>query len=82
MQGIYINGRRPKSKKEIKEALARNPEVVAAEATSVFGNEFDGTVAALPVGRSIMFVGPCPYTNRKFYGKIAHTVKGGIKVVM
>lgn len=69
MQGIYINGRRPKSKKEIKEAVASNPASVRLEATSVFGNEYDGSVANAPNG-SYTFVGPDPYNKRNFYGTI------------
>jgi hypothetical protein len=74
MQGIYVNRRRPKSKKEIKEAIVANPESVQIEATSVFGNEYDGLVSNAPDG-TYTFVGPDPYTDRKFYGTI--TKKSG-----
>jgi hypothetical protein len=95
MQGIYINGRRPKSKKEVKEAIGRaidyanqptsapmtvgaileakttrtKPPVVRLEATFLFGNEYDGPVSEAPDG-TYTFVGPDPYTSRKFYGTI------------
>ncbi len=69
MQGIYVNGRRPKSKKEIKERIAVAPGSVGIEATSLFGNEYDGPLDGAPDGR-YTFVGPCPYTSRKFYGTI------------
>ena len=69
MQGIYINNIRPKSKKEIKEAVANNPETVIIEATSLFGNEYNGTIADATDG-NYTFVGPDPYTNRKFYGTL------------
>ena len=72
MQGIYLSGyRRPKSKKEIKETLAQGGEVIL-EATSVFGNEYDGKVSDAPDG-SYTFVGPDPYTKRNFYGTIKKT---------
>jgi hypothetical protein len=68
MQGIWINGQRPKSKKAVKEAVAAG-ESVALQATSVFGNEYDGPVTEAPDG-SYTFVGPDPYTKRNFYGTI------------
>lgn len=73
MQGIWINGQRPKSKKAVKEAIAAG-ESVALQATSLFGNEYDGLVSLAPDG-SYHFVGPDPYTKRNFYGTI--TVDGG-----
>lgn len=69
MQGIYVNRRRPKSKKEVREAIARLPESVQIEATSLFANEFDGLASDMPEGR-ISFVGPDPYTDRRFYGTL------------
>jgi len=68
--GIYINGRRPKSKKEIKDALATNPASVSIECTSIMGG-FEGSVAYLPEGKEITFAGPCPHTKRNFYGTIS-----------
>jgi hypothetical protein len=79
MQGIFVMGVRPKSKKAVKEAIAHNPTNVRIEATSVFGNEYDGTVADLPEGSKVYFVGPDPYTKRNFYGSIE---RSGGKVVI
>jgi len=75
MQGIYImvgpnaegGRRRPKSKKEIRETAA---DRVLVEATSLFGNEYEGAAAALPAGTRVHFVGPDPYTSRRFYGTL------------
>ena len=86
MQGIWVkdeggNMRRPKSKKEVKELVADeggNGTYVAVEATSMFGNEYDGSVSAMPDGE-VYFVGPDPYTKRNFYGTI---VKKNGKVVV
>jgi hypothetical protein len=73
MQGIFINGRRPASKKAVREAIAADQNAVRIEATSMFGNEREGSIADLIaagfVGR-IDFVGPCPFTSRKFYGNL------------
>lgn len=73
MQGVFVNGRRPKSKKAVKEAVAAG-ERVELEATSMFGNEYGGPVSEAPDGR-YNFVGPDPHTDRKFYGTV--TVTGG-----
>lgn len=69
MQGIFIDGRRPTSKKQIKEQVAHYPQFVSVEATSLFGNEYDGPITDAPDG-AIHFVGPDPYTSRRFYGTI------------
>ena len=70
MQGIFINGERPRSKKQIKDVVAVDPHcVLRLEATSLFGNEYDGTLNNAPDGQ-YTFVGPDPYTSRKFYGTI------------
>ena len=103
-QGIFINGSRPKTKKELKERIQginnhnkicscvatgpeehqrsgpnRDPDCfwhgdevppgghpdydpysVVIEATSVFGNEFDGSLA-----KAMDCHGPCPITNQE-----------------
>lgn len=69
MQGIFIRSQRPKTKKAIKEAVASDPASVRIEATSLFGNEYDGLVSDAPDG-TYHFVGPDPYTRRNFYGDI------------
>ena len=79
MQGIFIDGTRPKSKKAIKEAVANDPWSVHIEATSMFGNEYEGPVAQMPHGR-VTFVGPDPYTKRSFYGTITKGDDGKVKV--
>lgn len=82
MQGLYLVGgeradRRPKSKKEVREFLARGHDRrVLVEATSAFGNEYDGWIENAPVGTTVDFVGPDPYTSRKFYGRISVTARG------
>lgn len=79
VQGLYINGRRPKSKKEVKEAIASDPASVSVEATSMFGNDYEGPVTEAPVGR-IDFVGPDPYRSRKFYGNLFVRAGGVVTV--
>ena len=79
MQGIFIDGRRPKSKKEVREVVAIDAARVRLEATAmVGGGEYDGLVSNAPEG-TYNFVGPDPFTKRTFYGNIV--VKGGKVVV-
>ena len=88
MDGIYIrDGRthprngpeRPKSRKEVKELCASNPELVHIECTSFFEkNPYDGPVTALPDGE-YPFVGPNPHQARNFYGTLV--VTGGVPKV-
>jgi hypothetical protein len=70
MQGLYIKGQRPKTKKQAREAIKADPSSVHIEATSMFGNEYDGPVSELPEGQKVYFVGPDPYTKRNWYGNI------------
>lgn len=86
MQGLFIHGSRPKTKKELKTvvAAAQDPEqkpeesghlhdlyCVALEATSWFGNEYDGSLENAPkIAKSYYVVGPDPHTSRKWYANI------------
>ncbi len=86
-QGIFINGSRPKSKKQIKEYVdnlyvegtdTTDPFGIVIERTSMFGNEFDGSLARaerLDNLGPFYFVGPDPRTSRKFYGTIEFNKK-------
>lgn len=60
---------RPKSKKAVREAIAAG-DAVLAEATSFFGDEFGGPIYNLPKGSKVVFAGPDPHTDRRFYGTI------------
>jgi hypothetical protein len=77
-QGIFVEGKRPKSKKAIREAVAAGT-YVQAEATSWHGDEYDGPVADMAMNSTIVFCGPNPHNDRRFYGTITRTAKG-IKV--
>lgn len=78
--GIFIDGRRPKSKKEVREVVATGElGRIELENTSAFDNKFDCSLATY-VDRAkageggiklrVDFVGPDPYTKRNFYGNI------------
>lgn len=77
MQGIWVDGNRPRTKKALKDALASDG-AVSLEATSLFGNEYDGPIESAPDGEYYV-VGPDPYRARNWFAQI--TVKGStIKV--
>jgi len=76
--GIFVEGRRPKSKKEVKEALKEGKHV-SLEDTGIMGKDYDGPVAQMPEGKSFAFVGPDPYTRRSFYGTL---IRVGNKITL
>ena len=80
MQGIYVNYHRPKSKKEVIAAVKTDPSKVSLEATSLFGNEYDGPITEMPVSKMVFVVGPDPYTARNFYLNITRKEDGTFKV--
>ena len=65
MQGVYP---RLKSKSALKVAVKMQDEV-SLEATSMFGNEYDGDLYSAPDGTDYVG-GPDPYKNRKWYATI------------
>ncbi len=79
MQGVWYQkpsglSRLP-TKKALKDQAKAHPETIVLEATSVFGNEYDGLADHAPDGSSHTVVGPDPYTDRKWYATIE--VRGG-----
>lgn len=73
MQGISVQGHRPKTKKALALMVATIPHDVKLEATSILGNEYAGPITEAPAGRFDV-VGPDPYTSRKWYANIYVTV--------
>lgn len=69
-QGIKIGDSFPKTKKELKEAVASNPERVRAIATSMFGDEYHGVITDMPKDKKVVFAGPDFQYNRRWYGTI------------
>ena len=75
MQGIYINGVRPTFKKDVKTYIEEGQDLagIMIEATSMFGNEFDGSLASALTSDHpnrtgpFYIVGPDPHTDRKWY---------------
>lgn len=69
MQGVFVQGQRPKTKKELKALIATVPHDVSLQATSIIGNEYGGPITEAPDG-TYDVVGPDPYTSRKWYANI------------
>lgn len=80
MQGVYVNGERPKTKRAMREAIADAPHTVRIEATSWFGDEYDGSIVNMPCGTTVYFVGPDPHTKRSWYGSIVRNNDGKVVV--
>jgi len=83
MQGLFVRfedkgWHRPATKREVQQALAASLKYVRVEATSLFGNEAEGTVMELmdTAPHKIAIVGPDPYTRRNFYGTLNITKAG------
>ena len=69
MQGAFVGNRRPASKKAFREAVQADADNCWLEATSVFGDEYSGTVADAPSG-TYSVVGPDPYRDRRWYATV------------
>jgi hypothetical protein len=71
---------RPKSKKELMRHVAENPDEVYLEATSDFGNEYQGQLTSAP-HQSFSIVGPDPEKKRSWYAQIFWSEKKSAWVV-
>jgi hypothetical protein len=69
MQGVWNAGLRFKTKRELREAVEGGAGGVSLEATSFFGDEFDGYLLDAPDGEYSV-VGPDPYRRRNWYATI------------
>jgi len=78
MQGVFTQSRtRFASKKAFREAVKQG-DVTYLEATSLFGNEYDGRLIDAPDG-TYYVVGPDPHTSRKWYAQV---LKHGSKITV
>lgn len=78
MQGVYVDFERADTKKALSAAVAEDPTRVTLEATSFFGNEYDGPLSGAPDG-TYSVVGPDPQVSRKWYATIEKS-GGEVKV--
>lgn len=76
--GAYVNAERPKTKKALKEAVAKTPDLLDFDATSFEGPAMY-QVKDLTPGLRLQVVGPDPYSKRSWYATVE--LKGGRVVV-
>lgn len=67
--GAHIEGRDPKSKKELKQRVEVEPHTVSLYTTSAFDSYFNLSVPHLDDGKYSV-TGPNPYDARKWYATI------------
>jgi hypothetical protein len=78
--GVYVDGRNPRSKKEIKDRIANGDlEAIEIYSTSRLGPAFRGGSLDEVSDGDYLFCGPDPYATRTFYGTISKR-NGRIKV--
>ena len=84
--GALIDGLRPLTKKELREAVAAYPDSVSFDATSIIIQPAEGgygtpqaSLDAVREGHKLSVVGPDPFTNRRWYATV-EMGKNGIKV--
>lgn len=70
MQGVWYKSQRINTKKALKAYAQEEPHNVRLEATSLFGNEYDGPLSNAPTNKSYTVVGPDPYKKRNWYANI------------
>ncbi len=71
LEQLYLV-RSPEARKADKVVMPKDPYSVVIEATSVFGNEFDGSLANAPKPIKYSIVGPDPHTSRKWYATLSY----------
>jgi hypothetical protein len=65
-----VDGARPRTKRDVIDAVHDNPARVYVEGTAVAGTSWSGVANELPRGHVVHFVGPDPYSDRRFYGRL------------
>lgn len=68
--GAYVGGKRPTTKKALKDTMKANPASVTFDCTSIFDKY--GTIQGdnIPSGVTLSVVGPDPFGSRKWYASV------------
>lgn len=76
--GVYINGKAPKTKKELKAAIADPAQhhLVRFYSTGALDARSSFTVDTLPQGQKLSVCGPDPHQKRSWYGTIERLSTG------
>jgi hypothetical protein len=79
--GAYgADGKRVKTKKQLREELATSPGDVYFDSTSMFDSESGFQGDAVPEGLSLSVVMPDPYTDRRSYASVTRRPDGALRV--
>lgn len=76
--GALVNGKRPATKKALRDALTQDPTQVTFDGVSPF-KPFAGRVTDLPAGDKLQVTGPDPFRTRNWYATVT-IVGGNVKV--
>lgn len=71
---------RPRTKKELKEAIADDPEKVHLYSTNNTTQGWSGYASALPEDVHFLVVGPDPYNKRNWYATVKKNKRGVLAV--
>lgn len=73
---------RPRSKKQVRELVEDHPYRVRVEFTDI-QHRGPGVLLVTELGanREIYFVGPDPFQNRRFYGRVTTDLEGRARVI-
>ncbi len=79
--GASADGRRIKTKKQLKDMLRLAPDCVLFDTTSLIGKG-PGTYTprTIPEGVKLSVIGPDPYRERKWYATVSRNADGTVKV--
>lgn len=77
--GAYVQGKRPATKKALREAVAAGLAVIF-DSTSPFADGKGCTPSTIPAGTKLSVVGPDPYRDRKWYATVTVSANGTVKV--
>jgi hypothetical protein len=82
--GAFVNGRRPASKKALREAIKADPSSVTFDSTAMAGARAGDMIKADPddigKGNTLSVAGPDPYTRRNWYASVQVSASGALKV--
>lgn len=76
--GVYIDGKAPKTKKELKAAVADDPQRVRFYSTSALHPRSSYTLDALTAGIKLSIVGPDPHQKRSWYATVERLSTGKV----
>lgn len=79
--GAFVDGKRPRSKKALLEAIRRDPQSVRFDGTSPHGPQFSGLAVNLPTHLVASVTGPDPETKRVWYAQVKWNTRSGKLVV-